>query len=152
MRLEPRPGTPIYFKNTLYSQYISVLYDWHCILLCALEMMQIVQIDKNNRGDYNFYITVQNSKKLLYDINKDTFDRTISRGFLSDQPSQKLKRIIIENWFLYNIIRQSINKSTNQRQGFGFFDFFSPPKKEKLIILPEITNRLDIFTQMIRSD
>lgn len=57
--VERTGGTPIYFSIKVYHKYTSVLYDWNCVLICLLKILEIEPTyiyDKKN-GIYiiNFY-------------------------------------------------------------------------------------------------
>jgi len=66
-------GTPIYFDDTVHLQYISILYDWHCVLLCVLYMMNIVTSHS--------LITLHTGER-IYDIDETTFSARIANDFV----------------------------------------------------------------------
>jgi hypothetical protein len=88
--------TPQYINFTEYTNFSSILYDWHCVLLCVLKMLDLGSFDI---GGYFLLQMSDGSTSNTYDVNVDIL------GVLLDNKlglsGVTLKNIIIENWLLY---------------------------------------------------
>ena len=91
---QPRHGgTPIYWSNTVYGTVTNIFYDWHCVLLSALQMIE-------------FDITGS-----LYGSNPLIFDDQIQKGFTD---ALKLYfRNLLTNQTVTKDIKNSLKKLIN---------------------------------------
>jgi len=97
-------GTKIYAAKTAYEIKTSVLYDWHCVLLCFLEMLFIGKFISD--ATHNPHFVLKSSPPIeIYDTTNGEF---VMHQLLKDQlgnisKAKTIIDIVMANWYLYEI-------------------------------------------------
>ena len=127
---QPRAGgTPIFMYNSVYQQSTNIFYDWHCILLSALEM---IGFDISHR---------------IYNINPNVYDDSDQDAFVAGLTKYFLD--LLANAPASQNLNDSVHKLINiMRLNYRMYKYtvsMSPYDNQK----PNIQAIMDRFKQAI---
>ncbi len=131
---EPRKsGTRLFMTNTLYEGITNICYDWHCVLICVLNLLGFVHV-KDKKFEFV-------DGEGIYNIKTADDAKNKIRGYFG-------KIIKKENIVVDPILNQLLNKIVDiiaVNIGLYEFTYFTSNKIKTVDVIPYIKSLRDVI-------